>query len=156
MAAPAPVLKPCIAIENGKKKLTRNQQCVCPSGWHLSDKCFTPITDKTAPCSFVDNFESQGVATLNCANVKQQGYHNTEEFVVPGITTDLDFSNSRIFNFQVAKIDGAYRLQVLKGRLFKGVYMYLLAFLQAAFYACYGSVSMPIVRGNVRLGVKRP
>lgn len=117
-AAPAPVLKPCIAIENGKKKLTRNQQCVCPSGWHLSDKCFTPITDKTAPCSFVDNFESQGVATLNCANVKQQGYHNTEEFVVPGITTDLDFSNSRIFNFQVAKIDGAYRLQVLKGRLF--------------------------------------
>merc|ERR1711935_936724 len=39
---------------------------------------------------------------------------NMEEFVVPGITTNLDFSNSRIFNFQAAKIDGAYRLQVLK------------------------------------------
>ena len=37
----------------------------------------------------------------------------------------------------------------------KGVSMYLLAFLQATFWACYGSVSMPIVRENVRLGVKR-
>ena len=113
-APPQPVQKPCIAIENGKKKLTRNQNCVCPSGWHLADKCFTPITDKTSPCTFEDKFESSGVATLNCADVRQQGYHNTEEFVVPGITTHLDLSNSRIFTFQSNKIDGAYRLQELK------------------------------------------
>ena len=54
------------------------------------------------------------MAILNCAEVRQQGYHNTDEFVVPGITTHLDFSNSRIFTFQSNKIDGAYRLQELK------------------------------------------
>ena len=79
-------------------------------------QCFTPITDKTAPCQFTDNFEADGVAVLNCANVRQPGYHNTEGFVVPGITTTLDMSNSRINNFLFNILDGTYRLQNLKAR----------------------------------------
>ena len=35
---PQELLKSCVAIENGKKKLTRNQNCSCPPGWSIKDK----------------------------------------------------------------------------------------------------------------------
>ena len=110
---PQELLKSCVAIENGKKKLTRNQNCSCPPGWSIKDKarfhdsdfligwllmtrlqssqyyfqnrykCFTPITNATSPCRFTDTFETNGQAVLDCSNVVDGPYPNIG-FIVPG------------------------------------------------------------------------
>ena len=107
---PVELLKSCVAIENGKKKLTRNQNCSCPPGWSIKDKarfqrlskhsdwprrhrsqhhfeniskCFTPITNATSPCKFTDTFVTNGQAVLDCSNVVDGPYPNIG-FIVPG------------------------------------------------------------------------
>lgn len=110
---PEELLKSCVAIENGKKKLTRNQNCSCPPGWSLKDKCFTPITNATSPCRFTDTFETNGQAVLDCSNVVDGPYPNIG-FTVPGITTRLNMKNSQIRGFTVDNLlAGAYRLEYL-------------------------------------------
>ena len=103
----------------------RNRKCTCPLGWSTEDKCFTPIINMTEPCQFrgellhhqnitdkplLDNFAASGEAALNCGGIRSEGFPNLN-LIVPGTTTDLDFSNAGIFEFLSNVAEGAYRLE---------------------------------------------